>query len=233
MATPDDGSQTRLIFENQGLHALLLAALLGGAYFLAGIEGFRSGSLWGIGTPFWFWLAIWLAVAHQLYVWFCWRMQLHARLLTRWFGGRAFEVYAVVFALIGISRVLAVFAVAISNRDTLHVDLVAVRLLAVIVLIPAIYLFYSVRRYFTFRRAFGIDHFDPSARTLPLVRDGIFRFTANGMYLFGFFLLWFAGLWWVSLAGLGAALFNHLYIWVHYYATERPDMRRIYGSTGT
>jgi len=24
-------------------------------------------------------------------------------------------------------------------------------------------------------------------------------------------------------------LFNHLYIWVHYYATERPDIDFIYG----
>jgi len=23
--------------------------------------------------------------------------------------------------------------------------------------------------------------------------------------------------------------FNHLYIWVHYYCTEKPDMERIYG----
>ncbi|MGH8650439.1 MAG: hypothetical protein ACREUP_14225 [Burkholderiales bacterium] len=33
----------------------------------------------------------------------------------------------------------------------------------------------------------------------------------------------------VSPAALGAALFNHLYIWVHYYSTELPDMKRIYG----
>jgi hypothetical protein len=42
-------------------------------------------------------------------------------------------------------------------------------------------------------------------------------------------ILWVPGLWWASPAALVVALFNHLYIWVHYYATERPDMRRIYG----
>jgi len=31
-------------------------------------------------------------------------------------------------------------------------------------------------------------------------------------------------------AALAVALFNHLYIWVHYYATELPDMARIYGA---
>lgn len=30
-------------------------------------------------------------------------------------------------------------------------------------------------------------------------------------------------------AGLAIALFNHHYIWVHYFATERPDMEEIYG----
>jgi hypothetical protein len=65
-------------------------------------------------------------------------------------------------------------------------------------------------------------------RSVPFVRGGIFRFTANGMYVFGFFLLWVPGLWWASAAALFVALFNHLYIWVHYFATELPDIRRIY-----
>ena len=33
----------------------------------------------------------------------------------------------------------------------------------------------------------------------------------------------------VSLAALAAAAFNHLYIWVHFYFTELPDIRFIYG----
>jgi len=28
---------------------------------------------------------------------------------------------------------------------------------------------------------------------------------------------------------LAAALFQHAYIWVHYYCTEEPDMQLIYG----
>jgi len=32
-----------------------------------------------------------------------------------------------------------------------------------------------------------------------------------------------------SEAALVAALFNHLYIWVHFYFTELPDMKFIYG----
>jgi protein-S-isoprenylcysteine O-methyltransferase Ste14 len=64
---------------------------------------------------------------------------------------------------------------------------------------------------------------------MPFVRQGIFRFTANGMYVYGFLMLWAIGLWWASAAALVVAAFNHAYIWVHYYATELPDIRRIYG----
>ena len=93
------------------------------------------------------------------------------------------------------------------------------------------YLIYSVKRYFGFKRAYGIDHFDDAYRSLPLVREGIFRFSPNAMYDFGFLLLWVPGLVTQSLAALAVALFSHLYIWVHYACTERADMNRIYGGT--
>jgi len=147
------------------------------------------------------------------------------------FGSRGFDVYAVGFSILGIARVAAVLILALSNRDTLHVDLRVLRAVAVIAAIPAAYLFYSVKRYFSFKRAFGIDHFDTAYRSLPFVRKGIFRFTRNGMYVFGFCVLWVPGLWFASAAALFVALFNHLYIWVHYYSTELPDMRRIYGES--
>ena len=76
----------------------------------------------------------------------------------------------------------------------------------------------------------AMEYFDVAYRSLPLVRKGIFRYTRNGMYTFGFLITWIPGLWFVSSAALLAALFNHVYIWVHYFCTELPDMRRIYGS---
>jgi len=224
-------SRLRLILERQWLHGLLLVALLavlGSARCLKGID---TGMLWGISSPEWFLLAVAIAIAHQVYVWFCWRTQLHGYWLTRVFGNQGFPVYAVVFSILGISRVAAVFILAISNRDTLAADLTTLRILAIIALIPAVYLFYSVKRYFSFKRALGIDHFDEAYRSMPFVRKGIFRFTRNGMYTFGFLLLWVPGLWYASIAALCVALFNHMYIWVHYYSTEFPDMKRIYGET--
>jgi len=224
-------SQAQLIFERQWVHGLLLAALLAGLAVASGSDGVRSGQLWGVTTPVWFWLAIALAVVHQVYVWLCWRAQLHASWLTRTLGTYGFSAYAVGFSVLGILRVVVVFIVAASNRDTLQANPLVLKLLAIIALIPATYLFYSVKRYFGFKRAFGIDHFDTSYRSLPFVRQGIFRFTRNGMYVYGFLLLWVPAFWFASLAALTVALFNHLYIWVHYFATELPDMKRIYGGS--
>lgn len=222
-------SQMQLILERQWLHAVVLAALIAVLALTSDLDGIQAGMLWGINTPEWFWLAVALAIVHQVYVWFCWRTQLHGNWLTRVLGKFSFPLYAVGFSTLGISRVVAVFVLAISNRDTLPVKHTALRILAIIALIPAVYLFYSVKRYFSFRRAFGIDHFDEGYRSLPFVRKGIFRFTRNGMYIYGFLLLWVPALWYASLAALCVALFNHVYIWVHYYSTELPDMKRIYG----
>ena len=98
-----------------------------------------------------------------------------------------------------------------------------------LLLIPAVYLFYSVKKYFGFDRAFGIDHFYPEEYKLkPFVDQGIFKYTRNGMYTFGFFLVWVPGFLLQSRAALLLALFSHLYIWVHYYFTELPDIKIIY-----
>ena len=226
-------SKIKLIFEKQWLHGFVLALLLAGLLMAGRIDGFQAGTLWRVSTAVWFWLAVAIAIAHQVLVWFCWRTQLHSSLLTRLLGKGGFSVYAVLFSILGIARVVVVFILAISNQGTLAGDPTTLRIMAVAAGIPAVYLFYSVKRYFGFKRAFGADHFDAAYRTMPFVKEGIFRFTRNGMYIYGFFILWVPGLWYASIAALSAALFNHLYIWVHYYATELPDIRRIYVSSET
>ncbi len=231
-------AKLRLIFERQWLHALSLAILMVLVAGAADVASVRVGELWGVGSATWLWAGVAVAIAHQVFVWLCWRLQLHGSLLTRALGDRAFTAYAAIFALLGLSRIPAVVALAIANRDTLTVFLgrpfgattpVVLKLLALAFAVPAGYLFYSVRRYFTYRRALGIDHFDDAYRSLPKVKQGIFRYTDNGMYFFGFLVLWVPGLWFASAGALFLALFSHLYIWVHFYATERPDMKRIYG----
>jgi hypothetical protein len=223
------------IFERQWIHAVVLVLMLVGAWLIArGCSCFHRGDFWGIGTWTWFWIAVEIPIAHQIYVWFCWRTELHHGLITRMFGGAGFAIYAAGFTVLFVGRLVAVIALAISSHDTLPLAPALLKLLkplAVVLLIPTIYLAYSVARYFGILRAFGADHFDEAYRLKPFVRQGIFRFSSNAMYVFGFLALWIPGLWLASRPAIVAALFSHLYIWVHYYTTEKPDMRRIYGAS--
>jgi len=49
------------------------------------------------------------------------------------------------------------------------------------------------------------------------------------MYVFAFLLFWALGVGCDSSAALLVAAFSHAYIWVHFHATEKPDMRFLYG----
>ena len=220
----------KLFVEKQWLHVAALAVLLAGIAWVWQFDGMRVGQLWGLSTPTWFALAIAIAIAHQVFVWFCWRSELHLSMISSYFGHHGFNIYAALFAVFGIARILVVFALAYANAGTLNIDPIASRSLAILLAIPALYTFYSVKRYFGYRRAVGADHFDPAYRKMPMVNKGIFRFTSNGMYLYGFLFLWVPAFWFLSAAALCVALFNHAYIWIHYFCTEAPDMRRIYGN---
>ena len=92
---------------------------------------------------------------HQVYVWLCWRIELHNKGLTTLLGPGAFPTFAFGFAVIGITRVVAVFVLAYANQGSVALNLFVLKIAAVAAFIPALYLFYSVQRYFTFRRAFG------------------------------------------------------------------------------
>jgi protein-S-isoprenylcysteine O-methyltransferase Ste14 len=217
------------VFEKQSLHLLALLILLGGVFAARRVDGFCTGSLWGVTTWTWFVALIILTVCHQVYVWFCWRIELYGGRLTTWFGNQAFHIYAVGFVILILLRPVLMTLLSISNRNTIPSHPIITTSLVVILALPALYLMYSVKKYFGFQRAFGIDHFDTSYRSRPLVRKGIFRFTNNGMYYYGFLVLWIPGVLFSSITALVAALFSHLYIWVHFFCTEKPDMRYIYG----
>lgn len=218
-------------FRGQGLHLACLSILLVALYAASHLPGFRDGSFLGLSTCVWAGLAAANAIVHQVYVWLCWRLELDGQRLTRLFGARAFRLYQIGFAVLILLRPLLAFALGWSNRGTLPIAPWLGYLIAAAMFVPAVYLMYSVRRYFSFERAFGIDHFDVSYRDLPLVRKGIFAWTPNAMYVFGFFILWVPAFAFQSVAALVLAGFSHLYIWVHFYGTEKPDMERIYGKS--
>lgn len=218
------------VFEKQVQHLVLLLLLLAGTAWAAHNMDLSTGSFQGISTSVWFWWSIALPVLHQVWVVICWRLELHRRWLSQNLGEWGFRIYAAGFAFFSAGRIYTMIAVSIADQGSLEVSRTILNGIALAITIPAVYLFYSVARYFGFRRALGADHFDSSFRDSPFVRRGIFRFTRNGMYTFGMAAFWIPGLVWASRAGLLSAAFTHLFIWVHYFCTELPDMRRIYGA---
>jgi hypothetical protein len=201
-------------------------------YFYVGTNtSILKGELWGISTLDWFLLSVLSPIIHQFYVLVCWRSELHYNTISNLFGKNGFKLYKIGFAILILSRPVTITLLAVSNAMTLEINSGFSYLLSVIFAIPAVYLFYSVRKYFGMDRAFGIDHFHPEEyKNKPFVKQGIFKYTSNGMYIFGFFILWIPGLLFLSKAALLLALFNHVYIWVHYYFTELPDIKAIYNN---
>ena len=219
------------LFDKQIYHYLALVFLVWGVYALAN-DAALAGQLLGVSTNTWLWLSITVPILHQVYVWFAWRGQLKYALISRIFGESGFKIYTVGFTVLFASRLIFIILLSLSNRDSIALSPGFSYALSIIFTLLSGYLFYSVRTYFGFKRAFGIDHFDESYRHLPFVREGIFKYTSNAMYTFGFLILWVPGLIFFSKAALLAACFNHFYIWVHYYTTELPDIRFVYGSPG-
>jgi hypothetical protein len=226
-------STVTLILSGQLWHLLSLLLLGFGLYLAADLPGFSNGSLFGVSTDVWLVLVVANAVIHQIYVWLCWRLELHGQCLTAALGENAFPLYAFLFSVLILARPVLMTLLAVSNSGTVVDGTQILAMLGVLFIFPVIYLGYSVRRYFGFYRAFGADHFDPACRQLPMVKDGIFRYSGNSMYLFGFLLLWIPGLIAGSVAALVAAALSHAYIWVHYWCTEKPDMQWIYGKIDT
>jgi len=218
-----------MVFEKQLWHYLLLAILLAGLYIISRADGFLAGQFLGARTDTWFYIGIAVPVVHQFYVWFCWRTQLHFSLITMLLGRSGFTYYSIIFLILLISRLVLILFLAISSRDSFNVSPILSYGLSFVFGLLGLYVVYSIAKYFTFRRALGIDHFDLSYRSAEFVREGTFRFTDNSMYTFGLLILWIPGLLFSSEAALVVALFSHIYVWVHYYCTEKPDMKRIYG----
>ncbi len=208
-------------FKGQLLHLFLLAVLLIATFWLVNPKDL------GATARTWFIASIAIPIVHQVFVWLAWRSELCFAAITK----DRFRLYGVVFMVMLVSRPLAVLALAISDRGSIGLP-VAVRIAAPILMaIPAIYTFYSIAKYFSFSRAMGIDHFDPAYRNASLVKDGIFGWTSNAMYVFGFFIFWVIAIAFASRAALVVAGFSHAYIWVHYFCTEKPDMNFIYGES--
>lgn len=216
------------ILEKQGYHLLSILVLVGGIW-LAARGDILEGAFLGLSTRTWLILSVLFPLLHQIYVVICWRGELYYGWLSNALGERAFIIWGIGFMILFLARPITIVALAIANRGTFAIPLwINIPLIGICLGIVG-YMGYSFTKYFGVKRALGMDHFRPDEyRNLPFVKEGIFRWSSNAMYTYAFLGLWMIGLIFNSKAALLAALFNHVYIWAHYYFTELPDMGYIY-----
>jgi protein-S-isoprenylcysteine O-methyltransferase Ste14 len=190
------------------------------------------GSLGGLSTTTWYVIALGLAMTQQFYLWFAWRSELHHQWMTKTLGRFAFEIHALIFATLTLLRLSGLVLLSFSNRGTSELPQISYWPIVLMFTFLALVTLDQVQRYFSLRRALGADHFWPEEyRRLGIERRGIFRHLDNPMYTFGALFLWLPGLILESQAGILAAALQHLYLWIHLYTVEIPDMRRIYGAS--
>jgi hypothetical protein len=216
-------------FHRQIWHLLALLILPPLAWALAA-PVLGEGTWLGIADTTWFWLSMGVAVLHQLIVWIVFRLQMGWATLSKVFGWADLLVWGLLFLPFLVLRVVSVVGLAKSTQSSLELPGAIAFLLGIILLIPVIYTAWSVLRYFGLIRAMVGDHFRTLYREMPLVDQGIFKYSSNAMYTFGFLGLWAIGLLIGSQVALCMALFQHAYIWVHYHCTEKPDMEIIYSN---
>jgi hypothetical protein len=224
---PEAGT-LRFLFYRQWLHVAGLALLVPICWAFAA-PALGSGEWLGVSDTEWFWASVVAAIVHQVIVAFIFRAQLGWSILTRLFGKADMIIWGVVFMPLLLARPFLIAGVAVANAGTADLPRWFELAAGGVLMVPAVYGAYSVGRYFGIDRALGGDHFRKRYRSMPMVREGIFAWSSNAMYAFIFLGLWAIALLTGSLAALAAALFQHAYIWVHYYCTEAPDMDLIYG----
>lgn len=207
------------LWRGQLFHLGCLAVLLSAAF-----------GLWDrLGRPFpvAFWFATAVPVTHQVFVWLSWRLELRSAAVTRTIG---FGGFVAVFYVLIASRFVSLLVLAWLDRGTLGVPSSPRWIAFAALASTGLFAAYSVGRYFGITRAAGADHFERRYRSMPLVRQGVYRLTRNGMYAFLFLLFWAIAIGFDSSAATVVAAFSHAYVWVHFFGTEKPDMEYLYSS---
>jgi hypothetical protein len=180
----------------------------------------------GISALGWFMIAMSIPIIHQAYVWVCWRSELCWKTISKTIG---FKAYAIIFFILGLSRFSAIVLCFVDYGSLYNPGWLAWTL-ALILFIPGVYTMYSVRKYFGFLRATGIDHFEPKYKDIPFERRGIFKWTPNAMYAFGIGIPFTFAVATGSQSMFVVAIYTYISGWLHYFCTEKEDFKVIYGN---
>ncbi len=217
----------RDIFEGQLLHLGLIILMVFGAHSLL-MPSFSDPTFLGWDSKDWAMVSIYLAVIHQVIVAIVFRLQLYTGMMTKLFRANDMKVWGAIFLPLLAVRPLTIIAVGWLDPNRITGWRGAEMIVGAVFVVLAVVTMHSVFKYFTISRALGADHFRNEVIAMPMVKQGMFRFTSNGMYGIVFLGLWGIALLFGSWNALIVALFQHCYIWVHMYLTEGPDMRRLY-----
>jgi len=217
------------VLKNQGYHLLVFLAIAIVLYVT--VIQFPEGDrrMWGLSareaTP----LSLVFAALHQGWVVFFWRMEYFHGKIHAWFGPAGFTIYRIGFVTFALGRLLLLIPISVATARTASIPSALSAALVVVSTPFILWGLYSVYAYFGVNRAFGADHFDPAFRGGTLEKRGIFKYIPNSMYTVVLLLLYHPGLYWDSGPGLLAAAAHHALVWTHYFCTEKPDMKEIYG----
>ncbi len=221
------------LFHRQSYHLLGYAVL--GAFLLFVARRMAPGEEEILGLTARNWILFSWIFAGLFHAWILlfWRLELYYGVVSGAMGSFGFLLFRGGFIILGGSALLPLLPISRLTAGSSGLDPFLSLLLILITTPLILWGLYSVVFYFGLTRAFGADHFDPSYRSGTLEKRGIFRYIPNSMYTVVLLLLYHPALFFHSEAGLWTALAHHLFVWIHYFCTEKPDMRVIYGSGET
>ena len=219
-------NKLKFFFKNQVWHIGGLIILF---YLGSQMVNFENNSkvFLGISAKSWFLFSMTTPLIHQSYVWLCWRSELCWKTISRTIG---FKVYALIFIIIMISRLSSIGLCFADYGSWFDPGRIAWTI-SVLIFIPFIYTIYSVKKYFGFMRATGIDHFDPNYRNIPFEKRGIFKWSSNAMYTFAIAVFFGFAISAGSKAMFVFATYTYIGGWLHYFCTEKEDFKVIYGNS--
>jgi len=180
----------------------------------------------GISAKSWFLFAMMTPLLHLGYVWVCWRAELCWKTISQTIG---FKPYAVIMIIIGILR-LSGIGLSFADYGSWFIPGWIAWSVSVLIFIPFIYTIYSIKKYFGFMRATGIDHFDPSYKDKPFEKRGIFKWSSNAMYTFAIALFFGFAISAGSKAMFVFAVYTYIGTLLNDLCTEKEDFKVIYGN---
>jgi len=215
-------NKTLYFYKNQIWHfAILFAALY---YFYINKIDHSGLVILGFNAYQWLVINIWIHIIHVGYVWICWRSELLWKSVSKSIG---FENYFYGFIFL-ISLRFFTLVIPFIDYASLYTPNALSFIVSIIMFVPIIYTLYSVKKYFGFKRAVGIDHFDKKYRNIPFEKRGMFKWVSNSMYTFGLLLPLAVAVLTGSKIMFLVGIFTYVGGWLHYFATEKPDIKYIY-----